>query len=370
VPAPLKVLQFCHSYGAPFADVARQYVALFKDSAYEVVTVFLIGSENQQVAELVGGEVIFFGNTSKDVRGMKRKQIKQLQALCCKYSFVLAIAHRFKPIYITSFIKNLPIIGVHHAYGDYRRWSRRWHAYKHKKRLFLLGVSNAICNDLRKSLPKIDQDQIHTLYNRVNVESLVKKLIPKVKARTLLNIPEQVFVFGNVGRLHPDKDQSALLKAYAKVCVKLPETLLVIVGEGRLKQTLQKEAEQLGIEDKVRFMGKVPEVSQYYQAFDCFVLSSDHEPFGMVLLEAMVAGVPVIASHCGGAPEVIGDTGQLFELRNVEQLADKMAQIYNMPLADKQQLARLMLGRVKNCFSDTSVSQAFWALPFIKSVTR
>lgn len=364
-----KVLQFCHSYGMPFADVARQYAALFDASPYEVVTVFLTGPEDKEVADLVGGKVIFLKNTSKEVRGMKRKQIKQLKAICEQYVFEFAIAHRFKPLYIASFIKNLPVIGVHHAYGDYIRWNRRRHAYKHKNRIRLLGVSDAIRDDMRKSLPEFPVENIQTLYNRVDVDAISAQQLSKKAAREALNLPEQAFIFGNVGRLHPDKDQSTLLKAFAKVHETLIDSLLVIIGEGRLEQALKQEATMHGVKDNVYFLGKVPDAVKYYKAFNCFVLSSDHEPFGMVLLEAMVAGVPAIASDCGGAPEVVGNTGQLFSSRDSSRLVDCMQAAYNVPAENAGMNEMCMRKRVREHFSDKAVHEAFWALPFIKDIT-
>ena len=91
-------------------------------------------------------------------------------------------------------------------------------------------------------------------------------------------------------------------------------------------------------------LGKIPLARQYFKAFDCFVLASDHEPFGMVLLEAMAANLPIISSDCGGAPEVVGDTGLLFELGNDENKPKRMTQ-----------------QRLENYFSDESAKHTFFS---------
>lgn len=366
----VNVLQFCHGYEMPFCDVAKQYAALFNGTAYHVITVFLTGAKNTEVANTVGSTVIFLENTSKQIRGMKLRQIMQLKRLYKQYQFVFAIAHRFKPLYIASHIKGLPIVGVHHAYGDYNRWTRRLHVYRYQKNpLYFLGVSDAIRDDLRKSLPKQKQHNIQTLYNAIDVDSMSAALLSKQQARKNLNLPEKAFVFANVGRLHPDKDQITLIKAFSKIHLSLPESILVIVGSGRLEQQLKQEAEILGIASKVYFSGIIPRVATCFHAFDCFVLSSDHEPFGMVLLEAMIAGVPVICSNCGGAPEVVSTTGELFDLQNVDQLADKMKKIYHLSSAEKQRLSAVMLTRVREKFSYQTVRKAFWHIPFIQKIT-
>ncbi len=365
-----KILQFCHSYGIPFADVARQYVALFDNSPYEVITVFLTGIKEPKVASLVGGEVIFLENTSKDVRGLKRKQIKQLKEICLLYDFAFALCHRFKPVYIANHIKGLYVIGIHHAFGDYKRLSRRWHAYRHRKTLRLLGVSDAVRDDIQKSLPKFEQSAVCTLYNRINVKEAISGLVPRKEARQILGLAAKDIVFANVGRLHPDKDQSTLLKAFAKIFKQSPYYKLMIVGTGRLEHSLKNQAKALGLQDAVIFTGKVPDVSKYFKAFDCFVLSSDREPFGMVLLEAMVAGVPVISSDCGGAPEVIGETGLLFSQGDVEQLAKHMLSRAKALVNQSLKQTEVMLARVEHKFSDESVRRQFWNLPFLKEMVN
>jgi glycosyltransferase involved in cell wall biosynthesis len=73
----------------------------------------------------------------------------------------------------------------------------------------------------------------------------------------------------------------------------------------------------------------VPHARRYFRAFDIFALSSDHEPFGMVLLEAMAANVPLVSTNCGGAREIVEGLGQLFALGNAEQLAEALTATAN-----------------------------------------
>ncbi|MGY0219757.1 glycosyltransferase [Endozoicomonadaceae bacterium StTr2] len=350
----------------PFADVARQYAALFEGTSYKVVTVFLTGEKNQQVVDLVGGEVIFLENTSRDVRGLKIKQIRQLREICRHRSFSFAIAHRFKPLYIASYIKNLPLVGVFHAFGDYSRYSRRWHAQWHKDRINLIANSDSVRDDIRSYLPDFPKEKIQTLYNRIDYGSIIQQLYSRTAAREKLGLDNDSFIFANVGRLHPDKDQSTLLKAFAACYQNLPDSKLVIIGQGRLEKSLIDEAWTLGISDHVQFLGKVEDAWRYFRAFDCFTLSSDREPFGMVLLEAMVAGIPVIATDCGGAPEVVGNTGFLTPFGCVDTMAQKMSMVYNLPLNDRKNLKPEMMKRVVDCFSDQAIRKQFWELSFIK----
>ena len=350
------ILQLCHSYGAPFDDVARQWKVLFDETGYKVLTVFLTGEPNEQVVDLVGGEVQFLGYRSKDIKGFKRAPIKDVRKLHGEYNFDLAIAHRYKPTYIATHVKGLKVYGVAHAYGVFDRFWRRRYVQSCKERLTLIGVSNAIRGDVRESLPKFPQEKILTLYNRVNVEKLQKGQVDRKQAREFLGLPQDAYVLGNVGRLHPDKDQRTLIAGFAKALPDMKDSLLVIIGEGRLEQELRQQAVDLGVSEKVLFPGRVNDAWRYFKAFDVFVLTSNYEPFGMVLLEAMVAGVPVVSSDVGGAPEVLGETGELFQLGDQEDLAETLV---GFRVAATQANG---MRRVQEYFSDSSAKIAFSAL--------
>lgn len=296
-----RVLQFCHGYDGPFLDCARQYASLFAGTPYKVTTVFLTGRSDPEVAaRCASDEVLFLEYGSRDIRGLKLKAIRDLREIARSRDFRFCIAHRFKPIWIASLATRLPIVGVHHAFGDYQRLSRKVFAGLMSKRLSLLAVSDAVRDDIRRCLPKWPAERIETLYNRIDVAALQAEQVERLSARRQLRLPDETWVVGNVGRLHPDKDQATLLRGFAAALPRLPQnSLLAILGSGRLEEQLKDLACELGIGERVLFLGQVEEARRYFKAFDAFALSSDHEPFGMVLLEAMVAGVPLIATACG-----------------------------------------------------------------------
>ncbi len=317
------ILQFCHGYDGPFMDCARQYAVLFKDTDYKVCTVYLTGEPSEDVVKgSASDEVLFFNYSSKQVRGLKLAAIRDFKKLVASRNFAYCIAHRFKPIYIALLGSKLPVIGVHHAFGDYKRKSRQLFASFFKKRLRVLGVSNAVRDDMRACLPGFEPNNIGTLYNRIDVEAVQAEQVSREEAREYLGLPQDAWVVGNVGRLHPDKDQTTLINGFALALPQLPAgSLLAIMGSGRLEQQLKNLAIELGVVDSVRFLGQVPNGRRYFKAFDLFALTSDHEPFGMVLLEAMAAGVPVIATDCGGAREVVTEAANRFALGDFSALA-------------------------------------------------
>lgn len=356
------VLQFCHGYDGPFLDCARQYAALFQGTPYKVCTVYLTGAPNAEVERgSASDEVIFLGYDSKDVRGLKLGAMRRLRELAAGRDFRLCIAHRFKPIYIALLATRLPVIGVHHAFGVYSRFMRRLFINRFRSRLLLLGVSNAVRDEMRAQLPGWEAQRIETLYNRIDIAAVQAEQVSRAAARDFLGLPQDAWVVGNVGRLHPDKDQATLIRGFAQALPQLPAgSLLAIMGKGRLERSLKQLADELGVAGQVRFLGQVPQGRRYFKAFDVFALTSDHEPFGMVLLEALAAGVPLIGSDCGGGREVIEGLGGLFPLGDAAALARELVA---RGQADRPALER----RLRERFSDDAARAAFRALPLLRA---
>ncbi|MDR1425089.1 MAG: glycosyltransferase [Azoarcus sp.] len=364
------ILQICHGYDGPFLDCARQYARLFRDSPYQVVTVYLTGEPDERVVRgSASDEVIFLRFRSAEIRGLKLKAIREVRRIAARRDFAFCIAHRFKPVYTALLGTNLPVIGVHHAFGDYRRLSRRAFAQTFKKRLRLLGVSEAVRDDLRVDLPSWPPSHIEALYNRVDVAALQAGLLSREEARAALDLPPEGWIVGNVGRLHPDKDQATLIRAFAAALPALPAgSLLAIMGSGRLARELKSLAARQGIAASVRFLGQVPDGRRYFSAFDVFALSSDREPFGMVLLEALAAGLPVVCSDCGGGREVVAGVGELFPFGDAAALAGALSRLAESGIPEDY--AERAEKHLRMKFSDEASAEVYWKLPMIVELTR
>lgn len=359
---PQWVLQFCHGYEGPFLDCARQYATLFRDTPYRVCTVYLTGRANEEVRKgSASDEVIFLEFSSKDVRGLKLGAIRRLREIVKGREFKFCIAHRFKPIYISLLATSLPVIGVQHAFGVYRRPVRSWLINHFRSRVLLLGVSNAVSDEMRTHLPQLATTHIRTLYNRLDVTAVQAEQLTRKEARKQLQLPEHAWVVGNVGRLHPDKDQTTLIRGFAVALPDLPpDSVLVIIGAGRLESRLKELVDLLGLNDKVLFLGQVKAARRYFKAFDVFVLSSNHEPFGMVLLEAMAAGIPIVSSELGGAQEVVEGAGHLFPQGDVQALADRLHAVSRMTEMERGQTRQAMFDRLITRYSDEAVRPQFF----------
>ena len=171
------------------------------------------------------------------------------------------------------------------------------------------------------------RDKIVVIPNGINIEDFD---IPysKEECRDKLGLPidENMILF--VGILSPYKGPDVLLRAMPKILKNIPNTKLVLVGSGGMKEELERLSKKIGIEDYVKFVGFVEESLKplYYKAADVFCLPStmSTESFGIVNLEAMACGVPIVASKIGGIPDAVkdGENGLLVPPRDPEKLAD------------------------------------------------
>jgi glycosyltransferase involved in cell wall biosynthesis len=127
----------------------------------------------------------------------------------------------------------------------------------------------------------------------------------RADARRTLGVPDDALLLGWVGRISAEKGLDVLLAALPDL-QDLPVRLSV-VGDGPLRGRLQEEARRLGVADRIDWRGIIEGAARYGSAFDCFVLSSRTEGTPIALLEAMAAGVPVVATAVGGVPDVLGE---------------------------------------------------------------
>jgi len=140
-------------------------------------------------------------------------------------------------------------------------------------------------------------------------------------------------VIGAVGRLSVQKGHRYLLEAFARVLHKYEDVRLVIVGDGPLREELMAHARRLGVADVVRFAGYEADAAALMHSFDVMVVPSLWEGFGLVLLEAMAAARPIVASRVSAIPEIVvdGETGVLVPPADAGLLADAIVSVLDDP---------------------------------------
>ena len=133
------------------------------------------------------------------------------------------------------------------------------------------------------------------VYNAIDIDKFLFKQEIREEFRKELNI-EDKFVIGNIGRLHEQKNQSFLIDVFYEIQKKKDNAILLIVGKGPLENELKEKVSNLGINNKVYFLGNRKDIDRIYQGIDVFALPSLFEGLGIVAIEAQVSGLPVIAS--------------------------------------------------------------------------
>tara|TARA_Y100000385_G_scaffold194017_1_gene200686 strand:- start:829 stop:1971 length:1143 start_codon:yes stop_codon:yes gene_type:complete len=363
--AGLKVIQICHDYEGPFQAICRQYNAAFENA--HVTTLYLRGKPDEDVVLRTGGnEVVFLDQGKGALSGIKWTTIFQVYRLFRRSSFDLAIAHRYKSIYLAGLMSyffhlNL-VLAVAHEHKVFKRITRSLFLTFWRKQIVVLGVSASVTQDVESYCPGLkEQGRLYTLNNAIDMNQKAR-LKSRAEAREQLGLHPNDFLLGTVGRLVVKKNHTLLLNAFAKS--EVPDgAKLLLIGSGPEEMSLRKLANKLSIEDQLVFLGHVPEAYRYLPALDVFVFSSgEAEAFGIVLLEAMLAETPLISSNASGPAEVVRDTGWLFDLDSVDDLSKVISKIVSMPENDRRARSASALARVETEYSDKRFRKNLWGL--------
>ena len=151
---------------------------------------------------------------------------------------------------------------------------------------------------------------------------------PSAEVREALGVGERPLVL-SVGRLAPQKDYPTLLSVAATVAAEQPEAVFAVVGDGPLKDNLQARIDAEGL--PVRLLGHRSDVADLLGAADVFLLTSHWEARALVLQEAVLAGVPVVATAVGGVPELVGDSAILAPAGDAPGLAAGVLEVFSDP---------------------------------------
>lgn len=160
-------------------------------------------------------------------------------------------------------------------------------------------------------------------------ERLVSFKRTKGNVRRELGLPMEAPLILNVARLHPRKGQALLLQAFRQVLEHYPQTRCIIVGDGPEREPLRRLAHQLGLDHAVILIGERRDLERFYLDADLFVMSAVDEAMGVVVCQAMAAGLPVIAFEAGSVREIVtnGVTGILVPVGDVKALAEKIIEV-------------------------------------------
>lgn len=185
----------------------------------------------------------------------------------------------------------------------------------------------------------IAPERIVTVHNAINP---VQFLNPDI-AKNELGLPRDKKLLVTIANLYPNKGLDILIESLSLLPAEtLSQIFLAIMGSGPEEFNLKQQTESLGFSKKIKFFN-LPNAAAYLKAFDLFILPSRKEGFPLTLLEAMRAGLPIIATNVGGNPEAIGKAGILIDPGQPKILADAITRLLNEPSLAAQLSAQALI---------------------------
>jgi N-acetyl-alpha-D-glucosaminyl L-malate synthase BshA len=208
------------------------------------------------------------------------------------------------------------------------------------------AVSNDLVSQTRELLPT--EKTIETVYNFIDERVYIKQEVEELKKHYHITNDERVII--HISNFRPVKRVSDVVRSFALITEKVKSKLLLI-GNGPELAIARQLVKELAIEEKVLFLGNQKHIAELLSMSDLMLLLSEKESFGLVALEAMACGVPVIGTHAGGVPEVVldGVTGYLCEIGNVDCIAHKAIELL-MDDASHEAFSKRGMARVKSVF--------------------
>lgn len=238
--------------------------------------------------------------------GLVRRMAHEIQTR----QLELVHAHQYTPFFYTALARpfvrqRLHVLFTEHGrhYPDVVSWRRRL-----TNRLVLRRFADdvhGVCQFSADSLVRVDgfTGPISVIRNGIDLARY--PATSRTEARRRLGLPADRIFVTCVARFHPVKDHAMLLRAFARAAGDLPKAELLLAGDGPQRAALTSQAADLGIAERVRFLGVRDDVPDLLRASDIFALTSVSEAASLTLLEAMACRLPVVVTAVGGNPEIV-----------------------------------------------------------------
>lgn len=338
--------------------ILNEYSKALKKYGCDVTVAYSKGEEDKEVERRTAADRTVFLNNKKikplgkiiPAAFYLRKIIKRekFDVVIChwlKQGMVVALATLFQPS-VSRYV-------VMHGPSNIHKFRRKLFAFLFLRRRFTyIAVSEAMRNYLLDINWKLPSDQIITHYNTIDIRAMEKNHLPREEIRNKFGLQEKDIGFVTIGWLSPRKGQIDILQALDLLGNEIYNLKIVIFGDGGLKNFLQQETRKRQLDSKVFFAGGLPDAYQYLAGFDVYIHPSHREPFGVAILEAMAAKLPIIASNVGGIPEVMGPLGTLVPPNDHHALAKAMKDYYSMSGQERRELGLKGYDRLWSHFSN------------------
>lgn len=240
------------------------------------------------------------------------------------------------------------------------------HALRYSAIDFWLSPLNMLKEEVIEKTP-LNPDKIRVIPLGTDISKFIPRKYTKAEARDKLELSHSVFIMGIIGRIDPLKGQLFLIQSIHQLRQKHPELELLIVGEpsvGEIKSTeylaeLKEYVNHHDLKEVIHFRNFTKDVSLFYNAVDLFALASIGETYGMVTIESMLSGVPVIATNSAGTKEILdyGKLGHLYIPNDLDDFCQQVDLIFsdlvhtNEMASKAQRIAREKYSQDTECSS-------------------
>lgn len=352
----IKVLQLHPKYNIKSIDVSdlgEQVLKALSGSEYITVNGFLTGKPKDGEPVSCADRSVYFEFKEKQLKGLRLKVLWEMYKFLKEEKFDVVLCNRYKPVNImlslSKFLKIPLCVGIVHGFGDYDRYYRKQQLKRNiSSNWRFVGVSTAVKNYLISLNCGLTENNTLAITNAIDIQQAKDLQVTKEEARAFLKLPAEKIIIGALGRLVPVKGHTYLIEAFSKVAMSFPEVDLVIIGEGRERDKLQKLINEYQLNSRVHLTGFVENALEYVKAFDIWVMPSLQEGLGLALLEGMTASLPIIASDVPAMrPLVEGARGTLVEPGNSTALAEALRRMLSLSSAQRLELGEYAFNYVE-----------------------
>lgn len=312
------------------------------------------GTMIQEVNEL-GIDVIALG---KKEEGLELSLIPRLAKILRQNKIDILHSHNSSPHFYSTLagkVAGTPI-NIYTIHGQELHRADKLLSY-------MTDMIVAVSDDARKLMVRrggIPQRKVMTILNGIDEGKYHSDVNVTLKKRSI-GLAEDDLVIGIVARLAPEKDHNTLLEAFKIVLQKTNKKVkLVVVGDGNLRKELEEKARHISISENTIFLGERHDVPELLATFDLFVLSSLTEGISLTLLEAMAAGLPIVATNVGGNPEIVlnNQTGIIVPSRDPISMANGIVKVIGN-INKAKQMGEMGKDRMAKVFSVKTMAKKY-----------
>lgn len=298
--------------------------------------------------------------------GLDLRCIRRLARFIRRERVSIIHAHQYTPFFYAlsarMFGPRVPVVFTEHGrwFPDCPRRRRIWfNRLLLRSRDRVVGVGESVRQALIDN-EGIPAPRVEVIYNGVDLAAYDAAPLDRLQTRAELGVAEEEPLILQVARLDGLKDHRTAIRAFARVVAEQPAAKLMLVGDGPEQRAIEEEIAERSIADRVQQLGLRDDVPRLLRAADLFLLTSISEGIPLTVIEAMGAGLPVVATRVGGVPEVVehGETGLLAPSGDDSALAAAMLELLRDP-ARREQFGAAGKAKAQATFSEAENHRAY-----------